>query len=40
LLETDKDPLSLSSMGLIEIRVGMDEAGSNDVQSQVAIRFQ
>ncbi|EFX84433.1 hypothetical protein DAPPUDRAFT_238745 [Daphnia pulex] len=38
-VETDKDSLSLSSMGLIEIRVGMDETGSNDVQSQVAIRF-
>lgn len=39
-LATDKGSPSLSSTGLIEIRVGMGEAGSSDVPSQVALRFQ
>ena len=42
-LATDKGSPSLSSTGLVEIRVGMGEggsAGSTDAPSQVALRFQ
>lgn len=43
-LATDKGSPSLSSTGLIEIRVGMmgegGSSGSSDVQSQVVLRFQ